>query len=446
MNGTLYYFDGTFDPTTGFFDLQLWKTDGTTTTEIADMGTDFFPILPPINVGGTLSFFVIDFNTGNDELWTSNGTAAGTVSVAAVPQPDFTFNSRGQIVDAAVLNGRLMFAANDPVQGQQLWVSDGTAQGTHAITDLTPGQDAFGGKTKRPSLRRFASSGRSRRGVGGRLLFLLLLLLQPLQHLRRNPRRQAIINPGPVSSMETILGPQFVPSGGVLFFGADDGTHGTELWAYYPATHFQITTTATIATPGSSFTVTVTALDRNNNVDTGYIGTMHFTSTDGSALLPADYKFTQSDHGMNSFTVTLNTPGMETITATDTDTGSIRGLVTLNVPTNVSNRVRAVRTPFFFNPFDGLYDGLIAIQNISGGTINGPIQIVLTGLDPRITLARAWLNGMPLSISHTASGDTVITLDVSQLARRSVLGIVVEFSDPFALPINFGIQTYSDSF
>jgi len=26
------------------------------------------------------------------------------------------------------------------------------------------------------------------------------------------------------------------------------------------------------------------------------------------------------------------------------------------------------------------------------------------------------------------------------------LGIVVEFSDPFALPINLGIQTFSDTF
>src|SRR5262249_56968196 len=85
---------------------------------------------------------------------------------------------------------------------------------------------------------------------------------------------------GPAGSLGDVFN-QMVPSGGALFFDANDGTHGDELWAYYPATHFQLTKIASIATPGSSFTVTVTALDRNNNVDTAYTGTVHFMSTDG---------------------------------------------------------------------------------------------------------------------------------------------------------------------
>ena len=42
------------------------------------------------------------------------------------------------------------------------------------------------------------------------------------------------------------------------------------------------------ATAGTAFNFTVTALDQFNNTATGYTGTVHFTSTDGQAVLPAD--------------------------------------------------------------------------------------------------------------------------------------------------------------
>ena len=39
-------------------------------------------------------------------------------------------------------------------------------------------------------------------------------------------------------------------------------------------------------TAGSSFSVTVTALDINSNIISGYTGTVHFSSGDGQAVLP----------------------------------------------------------------------------------------------------------------------------------------------------------------
>jgi hypothetical protein len=90
------------------------------------------------------------------------------------------------------------------------------------------------------------------------------------------------------------------------------------------------------STVGTAFTITVTALDPYGNTATGYGGTIHFTSTDGSATLPADYRFTSSDKGKHTFTngVTLRTAGSKTITATDTVTSSITGkaTVTVNAP------------------------------------------------------------------------------------------------------------------
>ena len=67
---------------------------------------------------------------------------------------------------------------------------------------------------------------------------------------------------------------------------------------------------------GVAFTVTVTA--QNGGItDTGYTATVHFTSTDAQAALPADYTFTGADNGQHSFSVTLKTSGSQTVTASD---------------------------------------------------------------------------------------------------------------------------------
>ena len=79
------------------------------------------------------------------------------------------------------------------------------------------------------------------------------------------------------------------------------------------------------ATAGTSFNVTVTAKDAYGNTATGYTGTVHFTSSDGQAVLPANYTFVAGDAGVHTFSVTLKTAGSQTVTATDTVTGSITG-------------------------------------------------------------------------------------------------------------------------
>jgi hypothetical protein len=82
---------------------------------------------------------------------------------------------------------------------------------------------------------------------------------------------------------------------------------------------------------GSSHSVTVTALDAYGNVATGYTGTIHFTSSDTKAILPADYTFTAADKGVHTFPttvspkLTLKTAGSQWVRATDTGHSSITG-------------------------------------------------------------------------------------------------------------------------
>jgi beta-lactamase superfamily II metal-dependent hydrolase/fibronectin type 3 domain-containing protein/DNA/RNA endonuclease YhcR with UshA esterase domain len=95
------------------------------------------------------------------------------------------------------------------------------------------------------------------------------------------------------------------------------------------ATHYSVTAPASV-TAGVPFNVTVTARDASNAVSTGYLGTVHFTSS-SSGTLPADYTFTGGDSGSHTFSVTLHDTGSQTITATDMATASITGSANVTV-------------------------------------------------------------------------------------------------------------------
>src|SRR5712691_10423724 len=87
------------------------------------------------------------------------------------------------------------------------------------------------------------------------------------------------------------------------------------------------------AAAGTTATVTVEARDAAGSRATGYTGTVHFTSSDARAVLPADYRFTTGttctpspcDNGIHSFSVTLKTSGAQSVTAADTVTSTITG-------------------------------------------------------------------------------------------------------------------------
>jgi hypothetical protein len=78
---------------------------------------------------------------------------------------------------------------------------------------------------------------------------------------------------------------------------------------------------------GTAGTFTVTARDAFGNTATSYRGTVHFSSSDSKAVLPANYTFVAADNGVHTFTngATLKSAGTRAITATDTVTSSISG-------------------------------------------------------------------------------------------------------------------------
>ncbi|BAE52081.1 ELWxxDGT repeat protein [Paramagnetospirillum magneticum] len=72
-------------------------------------------------------------------IWVSDGTSGGT-SILKEINPGSSSNPK----DLIVFNGKLFFTATDSTNGRELWVTDGTEAGTQLVKDIRPGSsDAF---------------------------------------------------------------------------------------------------------------------------------------------------------------------------------------------------------------------------------------------------------------------------------------------------------------
>ena len=108
-----------------------------------------------------------------------------------------------------------------------------------------------------------------------------------------------------------------------------------------PASRLLVTSSKSTATAGSSFPVTVTAVDPYGNTDNNYAGTVHFTTSDPSpGSLPPDSTLI---NGQRGFSATLDTAGSQTVAGTDSARPSIAGAFAIAVtPASASSIILAV--------------------------------------------------------------------------------------------------------
>jgi len=140
---------------------------------------------------------------------------------------------------------------------------------------------------------------------------------------------------------------------------------------------------------GLAGSFTLTALDPYGNVATGYTGTVQFSSSDGSATLPANYTFTAANAGAHTFSATLNTTGTQSLTATDTTTGSITGAqagITVN-PASLPASTLSV-TGFPTSVTAGVAGTITVTARDADGNIAAGYRgtVHLTSSDPRAVL------------------------------------------------------------
>ncbi len=123
-------------------------------------------------------------------------------------------------------------------------------------------------------------------------------------------------------------------------------------------TQFSVTASNPNPAAGASFSVTVTAQDAAHATATGYTGTVHLTSGDGQASLPADFTFTAADKGVHTFTgLTRKTVGVQTVTAADANAAAgYKASVSVNVGTLNQKFVSRLYADLLGRPVDA--DGL----------------------------------------------------------------------------------------
>lgn len=192
---------------------EWWRSDGTpagTRTFAAGAGTTQLAV----GAGRYAFFESVNGVAGGTALWRTDGTAAGTILLARIsPAP-------GAIQQLVAMNDLVFLVANDGVHGYELWRSDGTPEGTGLVRDVLagPSSGVIGWLTPLPSRGFVAFSAYDE--VSGAEPWLS-------DGTAAGTLRAADVVPGPGSSRPM----NFAAAGPNLYFGADDGVHGYELWA-----------------------------------------------------------------------------------------------------------------------------------------------------------------------------------------------------------------------
>jgi ELWxxDGT repeat protein len=205
---------------------QLWRSDGTTAGTVLVKDIDRAGAAYPselTDVGGTL-YFSADDGVHGRELWKSDGTRAGTVLVRDInPGSGASLDTGYAPSYLTNVGGTLFFAADDGIHGKELWRSNGSSAGTVLVKDIRPGG--------------YAGNPSDLTAVGDRLFFAAGDGVHGRELWRSDGTRAGTvlvrdINPGSGASLDTgSPNSSFLTNvGGTLFFGADDGTHGSELW------------------------------------------------------------------------------------------------------------------------------------------------------------------------------------------------------------------------
>ncbi|HGY91955.1 MAG TPA: HYR domain-containing protein, partial [Planctomycetes bacterium] len=344
------------------------------------------------DLDGLLVFSASDGVQG-EELWASDGTAAGTVLVA-----DIRSGADGsQPSGLAVRNGILWFSADDGVDGREPWVSDGTAGGTHLV------QDVFAGASSNPA---------ELTPSGGQVFFQALEDMTGIElwHTDGTPAGTQLVSdirPGFLGSGPTELH----DLGGALVFSAFADPIGVEPWI-------------------SDGTTGGTAPLIDLNPGSGGSFPRFFTAFNGGLMFQATDGVTGSELWFTDGTASGTTLVRDIIPGASG--GAPRGFVT------VGSQLFFSATEVLFGEelwvSDGTGSGTVRVADIRAGfSGSSPADgVALNGIFA--FTADDGVNGRELWVSDGTAGGTSLVLDI----RPGPLG-----SDPQDLTVAGGVLYFS---
>lgn len=232
----------------GVSGVELWKTSGTpsSTALLKDINPNGGSLgstayLEPRNVAGTLFFGANDGVNGN-ELWKSNGTTAGTILAANI-RP----GSAGSGPHSFSALGTPYFLANNGTNGSELWQYAGSS--ANMVRDIWTGMD--NGVFESPIVT-----------MNGFLYFVA----NDGMHGKELWRSDGTFN-GTTMVKDVYLGATgsfptdlTVVNDTTLFFVADDGVNGRELWKSDGTPNGTVLVRDIFAGPDESFISDLTAV------------------------------------------------------------------------------------------------------------------------------------------------------------------------------------------
>ena len=264
-----------FSANDGVHGQELWQSDGT------DAGTHIVMDINPTGTGnsnaagsfpdslttiGSTVFFSANDGVNGIELWKSYFDTTNNTNITSMVK-DIYLGGMGQPSNFCVVGSTLYFSANDGINGNELWQSDGSTANTTMVADIYTGNNNSG----------YANSSYPAHltAVGNTLYFSAndgSTGVELWKFDGSTASRVADIYSGtdssniPYNSYPTSL----TAISNTLYFAANDGTHGTELWK----SDSTGTTIVKDINPnsGSSYPTHLTAVG----------GTLYFSANNGS--------------------------------------------------------------------------------------------------------------------------------------------------------------------
>lgn len=205
---------------------SLWESDGTSsgTKKINNTYSGPSTALPGFTEYNNKLYFSASNNSDGEELWVTDGSTNGAMMLMDINSGDedafpYTFKN---------CNGKLFFGANTEEYGRELWVTDGTPEGTYMVKDIRPGSESgVVGSTSNGNGASWEPFGvldnkiyfQARDDSHSKELWVSDGTAEGTYMLKD-------INPGGAQSVPE----SFFEFNGKLYFRATDNTHGEELW------------------------------------------------------------------------------------------------------------------------------------------------------------------------------------------------------------------------